>query len=179
MKRHKSGKPEGIEKSCGVILFKRGKKTLFLLLRYLPGHWGFARGHSEEGETEKETAIREVKEETGIKSIRLLKGFREGVQFSFRRKGKNVQKQVVFFLGEAPKRAVKLSGEHLEYIWLTYREAMNKLTYGNARRILKRAGDFLNINHRTIVKPKVHPPKRSNKIPTPHVFKPMWDPEVS
>ena len=62
------------EKSAGAIIFRteNGIKY-YLLLHYAPsepgkrGQWGFAKGHVEEGETEEETARREVAEETGIK----------------------------------------------------------------------------------------------------------------
>ncbi len=141
-------KPRAFEKSCGAILFQEGKEPRFLLLKYLAGHWGFARGHAESGESEKETAMREIEEETGIRNIKLLRGFRERARFSFWKKGKNVQKQVVFFLGEAPRRAVKLSSEHLGYLWLTYSEAMNRLTYSSAKKVLKKARNFLESSHR-------------------------------
>jgi len=145
-----------LEKSCGAVLFRRGEKTRFLVLKYLPGHWGFARGHARRGESERETALREIKEETGIDDIRFLKGFHEKVRFSFRKNGKNVQKQVVFFLGEVPKRAVRLSSEHLGYLWLTYTEAMNRLTYRGAKRVLKKARSFLEMSQGKIRKTRTH-----------------------
>jgi tRNA nucleotidyltransferase (CCA-adding enzyme) len=153
------------EKSCGAILFKRGEKTKFLLLKYLPGHWGFARGHVEKGESEEETARREVEEETGIRDIKFLQGFRERARFSFRRKGRNVQKQVVFFLGEVPIRAVKISSEHLGYLWLTYSEAMKKLTYGSAKRALKKARGFIEPASKKLPKSQTQTgPNRTPKI---------------
>ena len=153
-----------LEKSCGAILFKRGKKTQFLLLKYLPGHWGFARGHVENGESEEETARREVEEETGIRDIKFLQGFRQRVRFSFRRRGRNVQKQVVFFLGEVPIRAVKLSSEHLGYLWLTYSEAMKKLTYGSAKKALRKARSFVEPVSKTIPKSQIQ--KTSDRTST-------------
>lgn len=51
------------EKSCGAIVIEDGK---VLLVKHNAGHWDFPKGHVEEGETEFETAIREVKEETNI-----------------------------------------------------------------------------------------------------------------
>lgn len=155
-------KRKPFEKSCGAILFEKGKKTRFLLLRYMAGHWGFARGHAEKGESERDTALREVEEETGIRDIKFLEGFCERVQFSFRKNGRTVQKQVVLFLGETPKRVVRISSEHLGYLWLTYTEAMNKLTYGNAKKVLKRAHKFMELYQRTTRKTKTHkPPPRT------------------
>ena len=53
------------EKSCGIVLFREEEGTRqFLLLHYPSGHWDLAKGHVEEGETEHETATRELLEET-------------------------------------------------------------------------------------------------------------------
>ena len=51
------------EKSCGCIIFNHHK---ILLVKQTTGDWGFPKGHIEANETEEETAIREVKEETGL-----------------------------------------------------------------------------------------------------------------
>ena len=51
------------EKACGCIIIENGK---VLLIQQIEGHWGFPKGHMEDFETESETAIREVKEETGL-----------------------------------------------------------------------------------------------------------------
>lgn len=51
------------EKSCGCIIIEDEK---VLLVKQTKGHWGFPKGHVEADETEVETAIREVKEETNI-----------------------------------------------------------------------------------------------------------------
>ena len=53
------------EKSCGCIIINKNK---VLLIKQTKGHWGFPKGHVEKDETEIETAIREVKEETNINS---------------------------------------------------------------------------------------------------------------
>ena len=51
------------EKACGCIISQNNK---ILLIRQMSGMWGFPKGHVEEGETEEQTAKREVKEETGL-----------------------------------------------------------------------------------------------------------------
>ena len=51
------------EKSCGCIIIEKDK---VLLIQHIKGHWGFPKGHVEVGETERETAIREAKEETNL-----------------------------------------------------------------------------------------------------------------
>ena len=55
------------ERSCGAIVFKEMEGALYVLvIQHGAGHWSFPKGHMEAGESEHETAIREVAEETGI-----------------------------------------------------------------------------------------------------------------
>ena len=60
------------EKSCGAIVFTRENGIRkYVIIRgtgIYQGFNGFPKGHMEEGETESETALREVKEETGMGS---------------------------------------------------------------------------------------------------------------
>ena len=131
------------EKSCGAVVYANNSEVKYLLLRYEAGHWDFVKGNVEEGESEKETALRELKEETGIDDARLVGGFREKISYFYKRQGATVYKEVVFFLTEAKNTNVRLSFEHVAFDWLTYEEAMRKLTFKNARDVLQRARDFL------------------------------------
>jgi len=63
-----------LEQSVGAVIKYRnsledGESAEFLLLRNRRGFWGFPQGHKEKGESEIQTLIREVREETGIKAI--------------------------------------------------------------------------------------------------------------
>ena len=108
------------EKSCGAIVYlKKGSETLYLMLHYEAGHWDFVKGNVEEGESDRETALRELKEETGIADARFLGGFREKISYFYKRQGATVYKEVVFFLMEAKNMNVKLSFEHVAFDWLT------------------------------------------------------------
>ncbi len=97
----------------------------------------------EEGETEKDTAVRELREETGIADACFVEGFKEKISYFYKRQGSTVYKEVVFFLMEAPNKNVKLSFEHIAFDWLTYEQALRKLTFKNARDVLQKARDFL------------------------------------
>ena len=77
------------EKSCGCIIFN--EKGEILLLHQNAGHWGLPKGHVEEGETEEQTAIREVKEETNIDVI-INANYRYSMVYSPK---ENVEKEVV------------------------------------------------------------------------------------
>ncbi len=130
------------EKSCGAIVFHNNKHREYLLLHYEAGHWDFIKGHVEMGEDEKETARREAKEESGIE-IKILPGFREGIKYFFKQNGKLIYKEVVFFVAKAKTKTVKLSLEHIGYEWLPFEMAVEKLTYKNAKDVLKKAENFL------------------------------------
>ena len=56
------------EKSCGAIVYRKfhGNIELLLIKNQNGGHWSFPKGHVEGTETEEETAVREIMEETGI-----------------------------------------------------------------------------------------------------------------
>lgn len=132
------------ETSCGIVVFREENgKRYYLVLKYPGGHFDFPKGHIENQETEFETASRELFEETGIKDIEFIQGFREEISYIYRRQGKLSNKLVIFFLGETKSSAVKISHEHLEFFWLTYNDAMDKITFDNAKILLRKAEKFL------------------------------------
>lgn len=131
------------EKSCGAVVFIRKPELRFLLLHYEEGHWGFVKGNVESNETEKETVLRELKEETGIIDIKFIEGFRETITYIYNRKGKSFHKQVAFFLIETQTEEIKLSYEHSDYIWIPLVEGIKFLTFNNSKNILKKANSFL------------------------------------
>lgn len=132
------------EQSAGTVLFiKEANKNLFLLLRYPTGHWDFVKGKIENNEIPEQTVIRETKEETGITSIEFINGFKEKIEYSFKFNGDTVQKEVIFFLAKTNTKQVELSYEHLDYVWLDFNNALNKITYENAKNILIKAKNYL------------------------------------
>jgi bis(5'-nucleosidyl)-tetraphosphatase len=131
------------EKSCGAVVFFKGVHVDFLLLQYEAGHWDFVKGNVELNESEKETVFRELQEETGIVATQIIDGFRERIQYFYRRQGETVQKEVIFYLIEANTEKVQLSFEHVDYSWLSYVEALEKLTFKNAKDVLQKAELFL------------------------------------
>jgi bis(5'-nucleosidyl)-tetraphosphatase len=132
------------EKSCGAVVFiKKEEQTKYLLLNYAARHWDFVKGNVEPNETEKETVLRELKEETGITDATFIESFKETIAYFYRRQGLTVHKEVVFFIIETHTEKVELSFEHIGYIWLDYKQAMEKLTFKNAKDVLQKAHDFL------------------------------------
>lgn len=139
-----------VEKSAGAVIFrKENRKLLFLLLHYPSSakttkeYWDLTKGHIEKGENEIETVKREVEEETGLRDIKFLEGFKEGIKYFFRWENKNIIKFVTFYLAETRTEDIKISEEHIDYKWLSYEEALKQLTFKNAKDILKKANTFL------------------------------------
>lgn len=132
------------EKSAGAIIYrKENKEIYFLLLWYPAGHWDFPKGNIERGEKEIETVKREVYEETGIADLEFVFGFREIIKYFYFRNKEKIFKEVIFYLAKTNQKEVKLSYEHRGYEWLTYREALEKITYENSREVLKKAYNYL------------------------------------
>lgn len=131
------------EKSCGAVIFKRNGNRKYLLLHYEGGHWDFVKGHVEKNESEKETVQRETEEEAGIKDLTFIEGYRQPISYYYKRAGKTVYKQVIFYLVESKTEGVRLSREHVGFDWLSYDNAYGRLTYKNAKDTLKKAHEFL------------------------------------
>jgi 8-oxo-dGTP pyrophosphatase MutT (NUDIX family) len=135
-------------KACGSIVFRREKgKILFLLMKSRRwGHWDFPKGHADAAETEMQTAIRETEEETGIKGLKFLPGFREALQYQVDITGDRTEsglKESVYSLAESPSDNVIISHEHTDYKWLPFKQALSLIKFANSRAMLKHANDFL------------------------------------
>ncbi len=129
------------ERSAGTIVYNNGK---YLLLHYEAGHWDFPKGHLEKGETDKQAATRELKEETGIEDAFFVKDFKEKIEYFFRRGKELVKKEVTFFLVETRTEEIKINPrEHTGYEWLGCQEARQRVTFNNAREMLIKAQELL------------------------------------
>ena len=132
------------EKSCGAVVFTKHKDGIkYLLLHYEAGHWDFPKGNQEKNEKEEQTALREIKEETGIDDVEMVDNFREIIKYFYKKGEETVYKEVVFFLAKSATEHVELSKEHIGYAWVSYEHAMKKLTYNNAKELLEKAEKFL------------------------------------
>lgn len=132
------------EKSCGAVVFYNGKSnTRILLVKNNNGrYWSFPKGHIEIGETEKETAVREIKEETSL-DVEIKDGFREVSDYCPFGK---IRKHVVFFLAQAFTDNVKIQEEEIaEYIWVDLQQAQKLCSYDNDLRIIQKAETAIKI----------------------------------
>ena len=120
------------EKSCGCIIIKNGR---VLLIQQTEGHWGFPKGHMELGETEIETAKREVKEETNI-DVEINKDKRYVLEYTT---DKGIFKEVVLFIAKKINGDERYQASEIKTMeWLTYKDAIDRITYDNTRELLKR-----------------------------------------
>lgn len=143
-----SRKPEETTKeiSAGFVFFREesdGRK--YLLLRHANGgHWSFPKGHLEEGESAREAAVRELREETGLKPGEIRADFRERVHYSHTREDERIEKSVIYFLASVGQfTKVSLTDEHLDYEWVSFGKGIEKLTYDNDVQVLRKAEEEL------------------------------------
>ena len=130
------------EKSCGGIVYRKyhGNTEILLIKHINSGHWSFPKGHVEQGETEVETAMREIKEETGI-DVMIDPTFRELVTYSPK---KDTQKVVVYFIAKAKGGLlVPQENEIAEVKWVEINLASELLAYDNDRCIVNKAKKFI------------------------------------
>ena len=130
------------EKSCGAVIFREDEnnRRFYLVLKSTQGHTTLCKGHVENNETERETAAREIMEETGL-TVDFLDGFREVITYS-PRPGR--MKDVVFFLARAHGGGIVCQPEEVaEARFLPPAGALELLTYASDRDILQKAHAFL------------------------------------
>jgi len=130
--------------SAGVILYRIEKEEIqYLLLHYASGHWDFAKGKMEVGEAERQAALRELAEETGL-TAQLDGTFLASYDYFFTDyDGQKAYKKCDFFLGQSDGGTVVLSDEHIGYEWLGYEAALAKITFDNGKGVLVKVRDYL------------------------------------
>lgn len=136
------------EKSCGAVVFRDaltedGKKQKYVLMikHSAASNHSFPKGHVEKGETEIETAKREVFEETAV-AIEIKSGFRHPVYY---RPRPGVKKEVVYFLALTEQVETKpADGETVLAEWIEVERASRLLAHENDRRVLAHAISYSN-----------------------------------
>lgn len=132
------------ETSAGAVVYLRnGNEVKYLLLNYAHGHWDFPKGHIDPGEQELDTVRREVHEETGINDLELDEKRIGKTKYTFLRRGNPIAKSVALYLAQTRTQDVRISREHQSWAWLTFNDALTRLTYPASRKILQIANGLL------------------------------------
>ena len=147
------------EKSCGAIVYKKENDEFkFLLVLQNNGHYNFPKGHVEQGETEIETALREIKEETNL-DVNIDSNFRH--QITYIVEERNIMKDTVYFVANPINNNLKNQEveilncdwytfdevlEKLDFDWYTFDEVLEKLDFDNIKEAFNKAYDYIKNN---------------------------------
>lgn len=136
--------------SAGAFVYTREKgETRFLVLkRHARGkksanQYDLPKGHIEKGETAETAGLREIKEESGL-DVYFLPFFKESTKYFFQEEGKQILKQVTFYIAEAKTTNVKISDEHSGYEWASCEEAAKKLKFKDLVKLLLKVNEYIN-----------------------------------
>ncbi|HET7240162.1 MAG TPA: NUDIX hydrolase, partial [Gemmatimonadales bacterium] len=151
-----------LEVSAGGIVYRRVgvEPARFLLIRDSYDNWGFPKGHLEDGESPADAARRETGEETGLDRL-VLQGPIRVIDWHFRFRGRHIHKYCHFFLFESSngEPCPQLDEGITDCQWRSLDEALDLLSYDNARGVLKRAGEMV----RTLVAVGAGRPRRDKE----------------
>lgn len=140
------------EKSCGAVIYKiEHKKVYYLLLKMNYGHTSLCKGHQEVGETNAQTAIREIKEETNL-DIDLNMDFVSKIKY---KPSDLIIKDVYFYLATPKDNNAVAQDLHdqevKDFEWCDYNEALFKITYDLDRDVIKKAHRYIK-KHNLVLK---------------------------
>ena len=127
------------EKSCGCIIIKDQK--VLLVYEKNRNFWGFPKGHMEDGETEIETALREVKEEVGL-DVEIDKKRRYTLNYVI---NNEIDKTTVLYIAKAKNEKIIMQESEIENTkWCSFEEALNTLTFDDWKEMFKKVIDDIN-----------------------------------
>jgi len=139
--------------AAGIVVYRDGEEgRTYLLLRSRVTRspmWEFPKGGVEEGETDREAAERELREETGLEvpEVEVSEGFQAEERYLFTlgqgAARRLVTKRVRYFLARAGTERVRLSREASDFRWLPFTEARRLVRFRAKQAVLDRAEGWL------------------------------------
>ncbi len=136
------------DQSFGIIpICKEADTYLFCIVQHSEEHWGFPKGHANPGESEEESARRELSEETGMTEVTIIPGASFTQKYVFEKEGITYDKSVTYFLGVVPSTITAIPDafktEISEMQWLPYQELRELITYENAKLLLDQVQEYI------------------------------------
>lgn len=130
--------------AAGFVLWRMEHgKRLYLLLQHIAGHWSFAKGRTESGESLEQAARRELQEETGITDITIIGQLPEPTIYVTKDyDGSVVEKTLYLFAAQTNESIVTLSHEHAAYGWFTFKKALEKATHEATKQVIMQANEL-------------------------------------
>lgn len=127
------------EVSCGIIPLKKNALNWSVLLvqHHTGSWWGFPKGHMEHGEEPKQTAERELLEETGLHLVRWIEHEEIVEIYQFQRKGRHIQKKVIYFFAEVDGVLRLQPNEIVSARWVDIAQAESLATFEGMKRICR------------------------------------------
>ena len=157
-----------LELSAGVIPYRIDPSGDFHYLvlhsasvRNPRARWEFPKGGIEIGETPRQAALRELREETGIVEPTLFEGFERSISYTYVRKGRKILKSVTYYMVHVTTDRLFKSVEHMEdntghwYHWGTLEEVSKLLYHSKIRQLFEEADAWL---HTHLTPPEVNKP---------------------
>ena len=138
------------DESFGIIPIRREGDSwqVFLIHQFSRignnSYWVFPKGHRDEGESPEEAAERELMEETGMKTVRLIKEPTFSLAYNFIFDGVKIEKTVTFFLSEVDDSNLILQEEEVkEAGWFSLENALNRLDYKDTKVMFREVINYL------------------------------------
>ena len=130
-------------KSCGFVVYKViNGINFYLIIKSLNDDYGFPKGHMENNETEIQTAIRELKEETNVE-VKVIDGFRKQIEYKISSINDAI-KVGIYYLGLCVNDEIIIQEKEVkEAYFTTYEKALELLTFKETKSILKCAQEFI------------------------------------
>ncbi|HEY4475704.1 MAG TPA: NUDIX domain-containing protein [Candidatus Paceibacterota bacterium] len=147
--------------TAGIIIFRKSREGIkFLILYHRGNYWNFPKGHVESEEKSWQAALREVREETGLKpsELKFVEGFKAYERFVYHQGKNKAFKLVILYLAETRQPRIAVSEEHNGYGWFTYQDARRILSkHHESVKILEKAYDYL--RPKSVRRGSAHPPR--------------------
>ncbi|MCA9396657.1 MAG: NUDIX domain-containing protein [Candidatus Omnitrophica bacterium] len=136
------------ERSAGIIPVRIVESEIrYFLIQHLAGHWGFPKGHHEEGESDLEAAVREFKEETGLDDPQILRSHPFEERYVITRDDIAIDKCVKFFLAVAGDGSPSVQKSEIQNCgWFNFEQAFEKITYTESQKVLVDANLYLKMH---------------------------------